>query len=117
MSSLVHHFRHAWRSLAKTPGTSSLVVATLALGIGAVTAIFTLLHAVLLRPLPFPDSERLVTLCELHESIAGFCIVSPPDLEDWSAASQTLEGLALGRYWSFIWKRPEGAGRFQMNDQ
>jgi predicted permease len=63
----------------------------------------------MLRPLPFPDSERLVTLCELHESIAGFCIVSPPDLADWAQASRTLEGLALGRYWSFIWKRPDGA--------
>ena len=54
--------RYAWRSLLRTPGFSLLIVATLALGIGATTTMFSAVWAVFLRPLPFPDQQRLVTI-------------------------------------------------------
>jgi putative ABC transport system permease protein len=54
--------RWAWRTLIKQPGFTAAAVATLALGIGATTAVFSVLHAVLLAPLPFPDADRLVAL-------------------------------------------------------
>ena len=62
MYALAQNFRFAFRQLYKTPGFSLTVVATLALGIGATTAIFSLVEGVLLRPLPFKDADRLVLL-------------------------------------------------------
>lgn len=62
MSALMQHFRIAFRQLRKAPGFSLTVILTLALGIGATTAIFSLVEGVLLRPLPFHDPDRLVIL-------------------------------------------------------
>lgn len=58
----VRHFRLALRSLAKTPGFTATVGVTLALGIGANSAVYSALDAVILRPLPYPESDHLVTL-------------------------------------------------------
>jgi predicted permease len=62
MYALAHNFRFAFRQLCKTPGFSLIVVLTLALGIGATTAIFSLVEGILLRPLPFSNPDRLVLL-------------------------------------------------------
>jgi putative ABC transport system permease protein len=59
MANLADDIRYAIRVLLKRPGFSAVAVLTLALGIGATTAIFTVVHAVLLRPLPFRDADRL----------------------------------------------------------
>jgi putative ABC transport system permease protein len=87
---------YAFRSLRKDPGFSLLAVTTLALGVGAATAIFSILDSVLLRPLPFPEPSRLV---ELYESgrpndVAGAERVSPADFLDWNEQAHTFSAIA-----------------------
>lgn len=94
---LWHDVRYSWRKLLKRPGFSAVVILTLALGIGATTAIFTVMNAVVLRPLPFPESERLVALCETNEVIDGYCVASPPDAFNWTQRSRTLESIGVAR--------------------
>ena len=63
--------RHSGRMLAKNPGFSTVTVLTLTLGMGANTAIFSVINAVLLRPLPYKDPSRLVLVADREESAAG----------------------------------------------
>jgi len=109
LEDFVADMRFAVRSLRKTPGFTAAVVLTLALGIGANTAIFSVLNGVVLRPLDFPDPDRLVEVCEEHESVAGFCTASFVNVRDFDARSRTFERLGAGRGWPFILRGPEGA--------
>ena len=105
MDALINDLRYALRTLARGPGFALLAVLTLALGIGVSVAIFSVVDRVLLRPLPFPDSQRLVAVCETHPSVEGFCIASPPDVEDFAARTRTLSSIGLGREEPFTARR------------
>jgi predicted permease len=88
--------RFACRQLGRNPGFAITIVMTLALGIGATTAIFSLVNAVLLRPLPFPESDRLMWLAMQDHSAPGVVpeSLSYPDYFDWRAQNHTFEGVA-----------------------
>ena len=88
-----HDLRHAFRMLIKRPGFSLLAVLTLALGIGANTAMFTVVHGVLLRPLPYPSPERIVRLWERTER-GTHVSVSNPNFVDWRERTTSFDALA-----------------------
>jgi predicted permease len=87
--------RYTFRMLLKRPGFSTIAIATIGLGIGATTMVFSLVNGVLLQPLPYPDADRLTVLGESHpELFSDNWFVSPPNLEDWQARNQVFEGIA-----------------------
>lgn len=90
---MLDDIRYAARSLIKRPGFTVVAVATLALGIGSSTAIFSVLDAVLLRPLPYPQQERIVELRELNEAGRGMPFAEP-NFEDLRTRSRSFEALA-----------------------
>ena len=90
----MHDLRYALRMLLKSPTFTIVVIVTLALGIGASTAIFSVLDAVLLRPLPYPQQERIVELRELDEKGKGMPFAKP-NFDDLQARSRSFDALAL----------------------
>ena len=96
---MLKDFQFAFRQLLKQPGFSALAILTLALGIGANTAIFSVVNAVLLRPLPYPHPEQLVLLRERLARPSGFesGSVSYMNYLDWRASQRSLVDLALVR--------------------
>ena len=95
MNALLNDIRYALRLLAKSPGFTVVAVLTLALGIGANTAMFSVIHAVLLRPLPFTDSDRLVSVWNDYGSGGqSLPAVSPPDFRDYQQRCRLFEQIA-----------------------
>ena len=92
MSSVLHDLRYAGRALLKSPGFTTVAVLTLALGIGANTAIFSVVNGVLLKPLPFHEAERLVRVFEVTRG--GLGTASPPNFTDWRADSSAFREMA-----------------------
>ena len=101
MQTLLRDLRYGARMLLKKPSFTFIALITLALGIGANTAIFSVVNAVLLRPLPYPESDRLIWLTERHEDIPTRWI-SYPNFLDWRARSQSIESMATIRGWQMI---------------
>ncbi len=97
MSTLIQDLRYAFRFFKKSPGFFLLAVGTLAFGIGANAAIFTLVNGVLLNPLPLPSGERIAFLTRSGD-------VSLPDGVDWRARNRSFESISLFlRTWAFDW--------------
>ena len=94
MDSLFSDVRYAARNLLKRPGFAAIAVITLALGIGANTAIFSVVNVVLLRPLPYADAERLIVPWGSKDEMQHHTVVSYPDFVDWQERTQTLEHIA-----------------------
>jgi putative ABC transport system permease protein len=97
MRTFLSDIRFGLRMLARKPGFTAIAVLTLALGIGANTAIFSVVDAVLLRPLPFRDPEQLVALFETEGSPGNFPLTGE-DYLDWRAQNKTFEDMAVYSY-------------------
>lgn len=93
MSNLLYDLRFAVRSLAKNRGLSAVIVLTLVLGIGATTAIFSLVYGLLLKPLPFADAEHLVVVTETAPG-GGRMSVSWPNYQDFLARAHSFDAMA-----------------------
>ena len=96
MNTVLQDLRYGARMLRKKPSFTLVAIITLALGIGANTAIFTVIYAVLLRPLPYPDAERLVVLWSespaqnIRERASAYANVA-----DWREQNKSFEDLAV----------------------
>jgi predicted permease len=95
LENLVKDLRYGARALLRTPGFTAVAVITLALGIGANTAIFSVVNAVLMRPLAYQDADRLVTV--LHKDANPVAVAN---YIDWRDQSSSFEAMAAAEYWS-----------------
>ena len=100
METLFQDLRYGLRMLGKSLGFTLVAVATLALGIGANTALFSVINGVLLSPLPFRDPDQLVTFHENKPNFEGGS-VSYPNFRDWQKDNHTFSALALARTYAF----------------
>ena len=98
MGLFLRDVRFAWRTLAKNPGFMVVAILTLALGIGANVAIFSIVYAILLRPLPFPQPQRLVRVFDdlrgPNEQDVGMSAPELWDLQDRSGVFQEISAVA-----------------------
>jgi putative ABC transport system permease protein len=97
MHTFLQDIRFGLRTLRKAPGFTIIAVLTLALGIGANTAIFSIVNAVLLKPLPFPEPERLLFITSAFSNLKDVSrpfAISYPDFLDWRATAKSFSGMA-----------------------
>ena len=114
MDALVRDLRYAGRMLVREPGFTLLALLALALGIGATTAIFTVVDAVLLRPLPYASADRLVVVLHGPEASSP---VSPADFADYRGNARSFERLSAAQAWSATiggGERPERVSGLQV---
>ncbi|HUI40358.1 MAG TPA: ABC transporter permease [Terriglobia bacterium] len=117
MATLLADLRYGVRMLGKNPGFTAVAVLTLALGIGANTAIFSIVDAVLLRPLPYKDAGQLVVMREKSQRIGEFS-VSYPDFLDWRQQSRTFAAMAAAHNVGFNLAgvtQPENVGGYAVS--
>ena len=119
LEELLQDLRYGARMLRKNPGFTLVAILTLALGIGANTAMFSVVNGVLLNPLPYPHAEQLVTL---HESKPNFEFgsISFPNFRDWRKDNHTFSSMAISRRFAFsltgIGEAEQLPGRFISSD-
>src|SRR5437016_5281202 len=117
MWTIGNDIRYGLRTLARSPGFTILIIATLALGIGANTTMFSIVNAVLLRPLPFKDPDRLVLLTEYSPGKVENTGVSFPDYLEWKNQNTVFEEMAAyfstGATDDMVLGLPESAERVQ----
>ncbi len=95
MPELLGDLRHAMRRLRRSPGFTATALLTVALGVGATTAMFSAVHGVLLKPLPYPEPERLVMIRGASKAAPGSPgVISYPDFLDWKRQVRSFEALA-----------------------
>ena len=102
METLAQDLRYGWRTLLKSPGFAVAALLTLALAIGANTAIFSVVYGILLRPLPFADASRLIVVRETTPRV-GDVSVSYPNFQDWRAQSRAFSEMAARELRYFWW--------------
>jgi putative ABC transport system permease protein len=107
MQTFLSDIRYAFRMIAKQPGFAVLAILAFALGIGANTAIFSVVNAVLLRPLPYPEPDQLINIRERTPTFPGGS-VSYPNFLDWRAAQHSFTDIALFRRESYNVSTPKG---------
>jgi hypothetical protein len=100
MGTLIEDVRYGLRMLRKNPGFTAIALLTLALGIGANTAVFSIVNGVLLNPLPFPDPDKLVVLFESKPNFKEGSI-SYPNFLDWQRGNHAFSSIAAYRPDSF----------------
>lgn len=98
MDSPVRDLRYVWRTLVRAPGFFLVTVATLGIGIGATTAIFSVVNGVLLRPLPYVRPERIVQIWQVNKQGRDFNF-SQPNYDDVRAQSRSFAGMAVFHEW------------------
>src|SRR6266508_1565605 len=96
MDRILQDLRYAFRSLGRQPAFALLAILTLALGIGATTAIFSVVYGVLLRPLPYPDADRLVAISEVNHR-GTFSRLADPNFTDFRDESHSFSAMAKYR--------------------
>ena len=99
METFLHDLRHAFRILRRSPGFASVSVLTLALAIGATTAIFSVVYGVLLKPLPYNDPDRIVSIHEVNTH-GTWSRLADPNFDDFRDQNHTL--LAIAKYSAYI---------------
>jgi len=98
MGNLYQDLHYALRTLSRAPGFTAIAIVTLALGIGANTAIFSLVHAVILKPLPFRDPSRLVAVWDTFLPQFPTVGLSPRELGEWQQQTDLFEQVAWYRH-------------------
>src|ERR1700732_4592695 len=93
MTGLSQDLRYALRQLRRSPGFTAVSVITLALGIGATTAIFSVVYGVLLRPLPYPDAKRIMAVFEVN-STGGRSHLADPNFDDFRDQNRSFQAIA-----------------------